>query len=278
MIMSDAGYAMVLAILLAAFWRRLGGSLVGERIQSLGLMIVGMAIVYGVLVGSYFGFSPQPDSVMGRLQMLDVQDYPQMMRVAIVIGSIHLALGNVLAFWQTRNRHVAKGRLGWALAILGGLALWLGSESESGEPAAQAGFLLLATGLACVVIFSGEQKVVRAKDVFKRLMQGGLALTSVTKAFGDVLSYLRLFALGLASASLAITFNELAAQIRGSVGPPLNHLSILLLLLGHSLNFALILMSAVVHGLRLNLIEFYNWSVTEEGYPFRAFRKRSGHE
>ncbi|MBT8445239.1 MAG: V-type ATP synthase subunit I, partial [Gammaproteobacteria bacterium] len=61
MIMSDAGYAMVLAMLLAVFWRRIGGSLAGERIQSLGLLIVGMSIVYGILVGSYFGFSPQPD-------------------------------------------------------------------------------------------------------------------------------------------------------------------------------------------------------------------------
>jgi V/A-type H+-transporting ATPase subunit I len=112
--------------------------------------------------------------------------------------------------------------------------------------------------------------------VLKRLMQGGLALTSVTKAFGDVLSYLRLFALGLASASLAITFNELAAQIRGSAGAAGPYLAVGLLLLGHTLNFALIMMSAIVHGLRLNLIEFYNWSVTEEGYPFRAFRKRSG--
>jgi V/A-type H+-transporting ATPase subunit I len=71
-----------------------------------------------------------------------------------------------------------------------------------------------------------------------------------------------------------MTFNELAAQIggAGAAGP---YLAIGVLLLGHTLNFVLILMSAVVHGLRLNLIEFYNWSVTEEGYPFRAFRKRS---
>lgn len=276
MIMSDAGYAMVLAMLLAVFWRRLGGSRVGERIQSLGLLIVGMAIVYGVLVGSYFGFTPQPGSLIGKLRVLDVQDYPQMMRLAIFVGATHLALGNALAFWQTRNRHVAKARLGWAIAIVGGLTLWLGSEREAGGAMTQVGALLIAAGLLLVLFFSGEQKVSQGKGLLKRLMQGGLALTSVTKAFGDVLSYLRLFALGLASASLAITFNELAAQIRGGAGAAGPYLAVGLLLLGHTLNFALILMSAIVHGLRLNLIEFYNWSVTEEGYPFRAFRKRSG--
>jgi V/A-type H+-transporting ATPase subunit I len=276
MIMSDAGYALVLAVMLALSWRWLGGSRAGQRIQSLALLIVGMAVVYGVMVGSYFGYNPQPGTVIARLQLLDVQNYPQMMRLAIVVGAAHLALGNALAAWQGRARHTAVGRLGWAVAIAGGLALWLGWERDPDGPVVSAGILALAAGLVAVLLFSGEQRIRDAGDVLKRALQGALALTSVTKAFGDVLSYLRLFALGLASASLAMTFNELAAQIRGGAGAAGPYLAVGLLLLGHALNFALILMSAVVHGLRLNLIEFYNWSVTEEGYPFRAFRKRSG--
>jgi len=275
MIMSDAGYALVLAMLLALGWRRLGRARVGERVQSLGLLIVGMAIVYGVLVGSYFGFSPQPESVVGKLQVLDVQDYSQMMQLVIIIGALHLALGNALSAWQSRGRHVALGRLGWAIAIGGGLILWLGSERDPNGVGVQVGTLALGAGLVAVLLFSGEQRVRGIRDIVRRLAQGALALTSVTRAFGDVLSYLRLFALGLASASLAITFNELAAHVRDGTGTAGPYLAVGLLLLGHGLNFALILMSAVVHGLRLNLIEFYNWSVTEEGYPFRAFRKRS---
>jgi len=50
--------------------------------------------------------------------------------------------------------------------------------------------------------------------------------------------------------------------------------SLLILLLGHSLNIMLCIMSGVVHGLRLNFIEFFNWSVSDEGYPFKAFAKR----
>jgi len=53
-------------------------------------------------------------------------------------------------------------------------------------------------------------------------------------------------------------------------------LAFLLLLLGHGLNFALIIMSGFVHGLRLNFIEFFNWSISEEGYAYRPFcRKES---
>jgi V/A-type H+-transporting ATPase subunit I len=51
-------------------------------------------------------------------------------------------------------------------------------------------------------------------------------------------------------------------------------LEILILILGHLLNFALTVVSGVIHGLRLNLIEFYNWSLADEGYPFQPFAKQ----
>ena len=93
-------------------------------------------------------------------------------------------------------------------------------------------------------------------------------------AFGDVLSYMRLFALGLASASLALTFNDLAAGARNAL-PGLGVLvGGLILVLGHTLNLALGVMSGVVHGLRLNFIEFYNWGLPEEGMAFRRFARK----
>jgi V/A-type H+-transporting ATPase subunit I len=49
---------------------------------------------------------------------------------------------------------------------------------------------------------------------------------------------------------------------------------LLILLVGHALNLALGVMSGVVHGLRLNFIEFYDWALSGEGYPFKAFRKK----
>jgi V/A-type H+-transporting ATPase subunit I len=94
--------------------------------------------------------------------------------------------------------------------------------------------------------------------------------------FGDVLSYLRLFALALASGSLAMTFNDLARGVAesGNRHGIFLFLGLLVLLVGHGLNLTLGIISGVVHGLRLNLIEFYKYSVFEEGMPFRAFRKK----
>jgi V/A-type H+/Na+-transporting ATPase subunit I len=83
-----------------------------------------------------------------------------------------------------------------------------------------------------------------------------------------------LFALGLASIKLAEAFNSLAATSFASKGVGLL-LGVVVVLIGHSINFAMGIMSGVVHGLRLNLIEFFNWSLPEEGEQFEAFEKKA---
>ena len=90
----------------------------------------------------------------------------------------------------------------------------------------------------------------------------------------SVLSYLRLFALGLASTQLATTFNDLTFAASGSttVG---SLLAVIAVACGHGLNFVLAIMSGVVHGLRLNCIEFFGWGLSDEGYPFHPFSKKA---
>ena len=82
------------------------------------------------------------------------------------------------------------------------------------------------------------------------------------------------FALGLASSSLAVSFNGLARQSTEMESGFGLLLGLGILLVGHALNFALCIMSGVVHGLRLNYIEFFNWSLHEEGKPFVPFHRK----
>jgi V/A-type H+-transporting ATPase subunit I len=110
-----------------------------------------------------------------------------------------------------------------------------------------------------------------------RLFEGLEALAHSTKAFGDVLSYLRLFALGLAAFKLAEVFNELAHAAFDVPGVGML-LGILILVAGHGLNLAMGIMSGVVHSLRLNLIEFLSWSLPEEGRTFAPFQTKARHE
>lgn len=120
---------------------------------------------------------------------------------------------------------------------------------------------------------SGWRKVDSLGSALQFVLQGAKSLTQVTKLFGDVLSYMRLFALGLASASLAITFNQLA-QANINLGGIALVGGILILLFGHLVNLLLAIMGGVVHGLRLNFIEFYNWSEPGEGYPYAPFETK----
>ncbi len=279
MILSDAGYAALVGLGLLLFWRKLGASMAGRRFRVLASAIAGASFAWGVAVGSYFGFAPPPGSLPAQLHVLDLDDFETMMRLSVGVGVFHVVLANLVRVGSLWPRLQALAPVGWILVAVGGFTLWLAlsaMESSAPEPAlfAQtAGYGGIGLGLLLVFFASSARPIAGLGSVLMRGLDGLLALTQVTKIFGDTLSYLRLFALGLASASLALTFNDLAQQV-GEQVPGLGLLlQILLLLIGHGLNMALGLVSGVVHGLRLNYIEFYNWALSGEGYPFRPFKK-----
>lgn len=271
MILSDAGYGALLGVILAAVWARMGQSDTGRRMRILFAVLVVASILWGILTGGYFGVSPPAGSVLATLKLFDMQDSDTMMLLSILIGAAHIIAANLGAAWVHRKTLQALAPMGWATTIIGGCALWLGMQGMVSEAFVAGGPWIMGIGMLCVFLFSSTKS-----NLLKRLVDGVLALTGVTKAFGDVLSYLRLFALGLASASLALAFNDLAQQVAGGISGLGTFLALLILILGHGINFVLAIMSGFVHGLRLNYIEFFNWGLPEEGTVFRAFAKKEG--
>ena len=296
MIMSDAAYGCLLGLGLLVFWGRLGVNAKLRQFRLLLLALVTATIVYGVGAGSYFGTTP---AALERFQWkLDGQplvvNKTAMMILALLIGVVHLTLANLITAWRNRGSSQALSSVGWALGLVGGfllgvfsqasnpvavwLAQWLGTATESFQPQLkQLGLYGLLAGLGMVFLFSSNRPLLsgRLGDWGWRLIDGVMGITNVSKAFGDTLSYLRLFALGLASAQLAVTFNDLAWDVQEMPGLGF-FLALLIFVIGHGVNIVLGIMSGVVHGLRLNCIEFFNWSLTDEGYPFRAFSKKVG--
>ena len=276
MIVADAGYALVMLLLLGMFWNKLGRTPTGQRYRSFGLIVLGVALFYGILAGGYFGIALPPGSVLDRIDLIDMNNIETMMRLSIIIGALHLILANGVLAYNNRRHPAALAKLGWIAVIIGGLGLWLTGGGSSLELAAGA---LLGAGLLTIFLFSSKRPIDKPVDVARRGIDGLLALTKISSMFGDVLSYMRLFALGLSSTSLALTFNDLAVQVHDAV-PGIGLLfSLIILLLGHTMNLALAVMSGVVHGLRLNFMEFYNWGMPEEGHTFEAFaRTKVSHE
>ncbi|RLA21540.1 MAG: ATPase [Gammaproteobacteria bacterium] len=275
MILSDAGYAAFFAVLLVTAWNRMGQSSTGRAMRNLLTTLISFSFIWGVMVGSYFGVTPAETSLLGKLKILELNDFDSMMRLSVCIGVLHLSYANAHKAWRLREDDLTwLAPLGWIVIMCGGLLVWFdGSFEQPSDWYLPVGKGLIGLGFIAVFLFSSARKIKKPTDLVMRVLDGLQGVSGITKMFGDVLSYLRLFALGLAGSSLAITFNNLAMQAKEVEGPGLLY-CLLILLLGHSLNILLSLMSGVVHGLRLNVIEFFNWGLTDEGHPYNTFSKK----
>ncbi|MCG8313533.1 MAG: hypothetical protein MI976_09980 [Pseudomonadales bacterium] len=267
MILSDAGYALLSGLIVRLYRKKIRGQSIGiyRLMQSVSLS----ALVWGLMVGSYFGFSPPEDSWFSVIKVIDLNDFDFMIQLSVGIGVLHLVVANISAGLARHNRWLAIGDMGWVLVFLSGFSMFVFGGGMAG----------IALGLILIFLFSSERTLfpnrrLEIRVLLFRLLDGMKALTGFSKGFGDVLSYMRLFALGLSSAQLAITFNGIANDVREEIPGIGLLLAILILFLGHLLNFVLGVMGGVIHGLRLNLIEFLNWGVKSEGYPFKAFAKQ----
>ncbi len=280
MILADAGYAALLGLVLVWFWGRLGRTQSGRRARRVLVTVVACAVVYGVICGSYLGLSPAEDSLLGKFRIVDATAQRTMIPLTVALGVVHLSLANLVIAGLNWGHAAALGSLGWVAVLFGGLlaGLSLASPNEFLDSTGVFPFAgsLVIGGLVAVFLFSSQRPLVTGtlKDHLLRLGDGLKGLAGVSGLFGDVLSYLRLFALGLSSAKLAETFNSLARGAWDHAGFGVL-VAIGIFLLGHTLNFLLCIMSGVVHGLRLNCIEFFKWGLPEEGYLFSAFARRS---
>jgi len=101
--------------------------------------------------------------------------------------------------------------------------------------------------------------------VLKNKWLGLLEIMNSIQVFADILSYLRLYALGLAGAIVAATINEMAAKMPVVI-------AFVVILMAHGINMILGIMSGVIHGLRLNFLEWYHYSFEGGGKAFKPLR------
>jgi V/A-type H+-transporting ATPase subunit I len=189
------------------------------------------------------------------------------------IGCAHIIAANGMRAWFTKSLATRMQSVGYIFLIIGAMLLALGFVNHH-HTLKSFSILIIGMSLLSIVIFASDLPITNVSSLLKRAMAGFSALAGLSSLFGDILSYLRLFALGLAGASLALTFNRIAAHVGSStLGGHGWILAFLILLLGHTLNFALCLMGGVIHGLRLNYIEFFNWGIKEDGYAYSPLKK-----
>ena len=272
MIMNDAVYSLLFGLIIGMFHKKMSKSQKGSRLRNMFYFMSLAGILWGMLAGSYFGVEPE-SGFLKSIHIIDMSNYTKMMKLSVIIGAIHIVLANLIVAFNLRKKLHSLSRIGWCFVITGGLLLWLGYTGDLNDNYKTVlGPTFGILGAVFILFFESHRPINNFKNIIMRLLDGINGLWHITGAFGDVLSYMRLFALGLAGAALAMTFNKMAVNVYNS-----SHIGVIfsffILLIGHILNLALSLMAAFVHGIRLNVIEFFKWALSEEGYPFKPFKK-----
>ncbi len=282
MLIGDAGYGLVLAGAGAVFYKKL--------VQGAGkpatLLLITFGLVttlYGVLTANYFGITPETlldtghdraARIMMQLAPLWRQDAEAgrtlIMQVSIAIGCLHLVLAHlrrVIALWPDVR---AYAEIGWMVILADMLVIiWFLMFPAVGSMPSFLGLILLVAVL--VVSWCSEPQ----SNPVKRFMTGfASSILPLLGTFSDIMSYIRLFAVGLASYYIADAFNGLGAQVASGsswfLGAPI-------VIFGHVLNIGLAAIAIFAHGVRLNMLEFSNnVGVKWAGYAYRPFTKNKG--
>lgn len=261
MCMGDAGYGIALALI--GLVMRKGKGFIASMaplVTTLGVA----TIVMGTVLHTFFGMDTYaatwvPDWIKKCMIQGTVAGYDAQMLFSILIGITHISVAMLLktAYAVKRNGLLnSLGTIGWTLLIVGGVIV--GGFALAG--------VIDSTITKWIVIVLG---VVSALGIFlfndihrNPLVNIGSGLyetyNTVTGLLGDVLSYLRLYALGLAGGMLGNAFNELGLSVYGIDVPGVNIICFALIVgFGHVLNLAMCCLGAFVHPLRLNFLEFF---------------------
>ena len=269
--LNDAGYGLIL-LLAGLFLVKKGGAAL-RRAGWLTVVCGGATVLFGFYTGSFFGLSiPEmlgyPD--IAHSPFLDFQQ--KFFSYALALGVFQILLGMFINICMTTHVfgfRYALGSLGWFLLILScclasGLQMlneaWTIPFFTMGSPA----FLAVA-GVALVLMLFFNSP---GKNIFLNFGSGlWNTYNNITGLLSDVLSYIRLFAIGLSGGVLALVFNSLALGITGldgdlsaspwwAVALQIAGASIILLI-GHGINLFMSTISSLVHPMRLTFVEFY---------------------
>lgn len=265
LIVGDAGYGCLLLMLMLSLRKKLMQSEAGARIFRLMITLSLSVIAAGALSATWFAISPGVDAKGNALPLytpiIPGNDPNAMMWFSIHIGAIHLCLARLIQAIRVINSTVCLAEFGWMAIIWGGIL-----HVKWQQPF---GMDVLLGGLATVFLFTSN-----SWNPIKRIAGGLLGLIGLSQNLADVLSYLRLFALGLASAIMGGIFNGLAMDVQRAVTVPVlgTLLMVLILFMGHTINLVLAIMGGFIHGLRLNFLEFYRYCFEGKGYDYRPLQ------
>ncbi|MFO0584397.1 MAG: ATPase [Anaeromyxobacter sp.] len=252
LVLGDVAFGVLgLAVALGLRWRRVGGAL-GRDLAAVAAACSASALVFGLLfgealgaLGEHVGLRPLLMDRRGRVL--------ELLALALGVGAVHVAVGMALGVAgsiRAGHRREAIARAGRLVLLLAAAVLAAALGGALPRPFATGAAIAAGMGLLAAV-----------------LSEGPMAALDVVLGLGNVLSYARLMALGLASVLLA----EVANLVAGALRPAAAGLAVAVLL--HAVNFTLGLISPTVAALRLHYVEFFEKFYDAGGEPYRPFAR-----
>ena len=277
MLVGDGGYgALILALTIFGWFKtRNQRTLVAKSWLTLLTVFSSATVLWGLLSNTWFGAGIPWCADWPTVKWLADPSYKNMMLLCFTIGVSHLMIARIWTGITIINDRRCLAQFGWAGVVL---FMYLVTNSIVGIFSGIPTWAFWMFGVSLVLVFGFTLK---GDELKTRGVELGMLPLNIMSALGDVISYVRLFAVGLASVKVAENFNDMALSIFNCTDmvwlKPVTAIGmILVLLIGHGLNFAMAGLSILVHAVRLNTLEFSNHKgVTWAGYAFSPFRRTS---
>ncbi len=258
--LNDAGYGLVLLALALWLLRKNPEEGMMRRAAWFATFCATATILFGGFGGSFFGMSM--GTWFPEVPFFDFQG--KFFSIALAIGLVQILFGMAINIWLTARTFgftASFGTLGWFITVLSGsVALGLPMLNEAWvipffTPSSPAFYGAMGLGMALMLLLNNVRR-----NPLLNIGPGVWDLyNNVTGLLGDVLSYIRLFAIGLSGGVLALVFNSLAEGFVPEGANIVVRILIMLpiLLIGHGINLFMSTISSFVHPMRLTFVEFY---------------------
>ena len=268
MMLSDAGYGLILTILtgIVLFITK------PKKGQSNLIKIVFMGgistIIWGILFGSYFGLSASDFGIWCWFN--PIEEPMKMLYLSLGMGIFQMLFGTgIKAYAEFKGKNIMGGitALCWFFLVVG-IAGFAGGKFIEGFPIwiGTIGIVFLAIGIVLLMLGGAQGKKGAGK------VTGALgSLYDIINFFSDLMSYTRIFGLGLATAVIGMVFNKIGSSIAGLLGGGIAGAIVIIIiaLIGHTFNIAINALGAYVHNSRLQFVEFFGKFYTGGGDLFK---------
>jgi V/A-type H+-transporting ATPase subunit I len=273
----DCGYGLIY-ILLSIYLSK-SKNVFMKSVSKLVLWLGIGTVIIGFFSGSFFGI-PLADQSWQWIQRFKsvIISHEQLFNIALICGGVQLVFAmiiNVITTWMRYSFWHSLNMMGWLITILGtGLAIVLTKNGVmSLEMRSVVLYVVCGTGLFMMLFFNNPKK--KLKGVPGSIGSGLYGLyTKISGLMSDMLSYIRLFALGISGSVMGLVFNQLAFSFAPDVIILKQFVIMLILVIGHGLHIFLCSLGGFVHPMRLIFVEFYNNAGFDgNGKPYLPFKK-----